>query len=34
MYAAAGLDARSIASRAIEALGRGDSDEIDRLARA
>jgi 1-deoxy-D-xylulose-5-phosphate synthase len=34
MYAAAGLDARSIASRAIEALGRGDVEEIDRLARA
>ena len=34
MYAEAGLDARSIASRAIEALGRGDADEIDRLARA
>ncbi|WP_348764367.1 1-deoxy-D-xylulose-5-phosphate synthase [uncultured Henriciella sp.] len=34
MYAAAGLDARSIAARAIEALGRGDMQEIDRLARA
>ncbi|WP_026180581.1 1-deoxy-D-xylulose-5-phosphate synthase [Henriciella marina] len=34
MYAAAGLDARSIASRAIDALGRGDMREIDRLARA
>ena len=34
MYAAAGLDARSIAARAIEALGRGDMQEIDRFARA
>ena len=34
MYAAAGLDARSIAARAIDALGRGDMREIDRLARA
>lgn len=34
MYAEAGLDARSIAARAIEALGRGDMQEIERLARA
>ena len=34
MYAEAGLDARSIAACAIEALGRGDVREIDRLARA
>lgn len=34
MYAAAGLDARSIAARAIEALGRGDVEEINRVARA
>ncbi|MEH6694467.1 MAG: 1-deoxy-D-xylulose-5-phosphate synthase [Hyphomonas sp.] len=34
MYEAAGLTARHIAARAIEALGRGDIAEIDRLARA
>ncbi|WP_084419387.1 1-deoxy-D-xylulose-5-phosphate synthase [Henriciella litoralis] len=34
MYAEAGLDARNIAARAIDALGRGDVQEIDRLARA
>ncbi|WP_084400051.1 1-deoxy-D-xylulose-5-phosphate synthase [Henriciella aquimarina] len=34
MYEEAGLDARSIAARAIEALGRGNVQEIDRLARA
>ncbi|MEL6323244.1 MAG: 1-deoxy-D-xylulose-5-phosphate synthase [Pseudomonadota bacterium] len=32
MYDAAGLTARHIASRAIEALGRGDVDEIERWA--
>ncbi|MCA8902701.1 MAG: 1-deoxy-D-xylulose-5-phosphate synthase, partial [Hyphomonas sp.] len=34
MYEAAGLNARHIAARAIEALGRGDIAEIDRIARA
>ncbi|WP_342974900.1 1-deoxy-D-xylulose-5-phosphate synthase [Henriciella sp. AS95] len=34
MYAEAGLDARSIAARAIEALGRGDVQQIERFARA
>ena len=34
MYAQAGLDAHSIATRAIDALGRGDMREIDRFARA
>ncbi len=34
MYADAGLDAPSIAARAIEALGRGDVRQIERLARA
>nr|WP_321358957.1 1-deoxy-D-xylulose-5-phosphate synthase [uncultured Hyphomonas sp.] len=34
MYEAAGLNARHIAARAIEALGRGDLAEIERLARA
>ena len=34
MYEAAGLNARHIAARAIEALGRGDIAEIERLARA
>ncbi len=34
MYVEAGLDARSIAARAIEALGRGNVEEIDRLAQA
>ncbi|GGB57713.1 1-deoxy-D-xylulose-5-phosphate synthase [Henriciella pelagia] len=34
MYAEAGLDARSIAARAIEALGRGNVQELERLARA
>ncbi len=34
MYVEAGLDARSIAARAIEALGRGDMNELNRLARA
>ena len=34
MYAAAGLDAPSIAARAIEALGRGDVRQIERLVRA
>ena len=34
MYEAAGLNARHIAARAIEALGRGDIAEIDRLAHA
>ena len=34
MYEEAGLTARHIAARAIEALGRGDLAEIDRLARA
>lgn len=32
MYAAAGLDARHIAGVAIEALGRGDLAEIERIA--
>jgi len=32
MYEAAGLTARHIAARAIEALGRGDVNEIDRIA--
>ena len=34
MYEQAGLDARSIAARAIEALGRGNMQAIDQLARA
>ena len=34
MYEEAGLTARHIAARAIEALGRGDIAEIDRIARA
>ena len=34
MYETAGLNARHIAARAIEALGRGDIAEIERLARA
>ena len=34
MYEEAGLTARHIAARAIEALGRGDIAEIDRLASA
>ena len=34
MYETAGLNARHIAARAIEALGRGDLAEIERLARA
>jgi 1-deoxy-D-xylulose-5-phosphate synthase len=34
MYETAGLTARHIAARAIEALGRGDIAEIDRFARA
>ena len=34
MYEEAGLTARHIAARAIEALGRGDIAEIDRFARA
>ena len=34
MYEQAGLDARSIAARAIEALGRGNVAAIDQLARA
>ncbi|MEZ5998189.1 MAG: 1-deoxy-D-xylulose-5-phosphate synthase [Hyphomonas sp.] len=34
MYEAAGLNARHIAARAIEALGRGDIAEIERIARA
>ena len=34
MYEQAGLDARSIAARAIEALGRGNVQAIDQLARA
>ncbi|RIJ20681.1 1-deoxy-D-xylulose-5-phosphate synthase [Henriciella barbarensis] len=34
MYAQAGLDAQSIATRAIDALGRGDMREIERFASA
>jgi len=34
MYEVAGLNARHIAARAIEALGRGDIEEINRIARA
>jgi 1-deoxy-D-xylulose-5-phosphate synthase len=34
MYDEAGLTARHIAARAIEALGRGDAAAIERLARA
>jgi 1-deoxy-D-xylulose-5-phosphate synthase len=34
MYEAAGLTARHIAARAIEALGRGDLAAIDAAARA
>src|SRR3990167_6312544 len=34
MYDTAGLNARHIAARAIEALGRGDLSAIDRVARA
>mgnify|MGYP001954857828 FL=1 len=34
MYETAGLNARHIAAKAIEALGRGDIAEINRLARA
>ncbi|MGB3627107.1 MAG: 1-deoxy-D-xylulose-5-phosphate synthase [Henriciella sp.] len=34
MYVTAGLDAKSIAARAIEALGRGDISKIERLASA
>ncbi|MEO0608774.1 MAG: transketolase C-terminal domain-containing protein, partial [Pseudomonadota bacterium] len=34
MYEQAGLTARHIAARAIEALGRGDVSEIERFARA